>query len=500
MVQLQNMAEVKIGVVGVSRDCFPASLTNQRLDALMGELKKKKVQAVRCNKIIENERDALAALEELSGMEVNAAVMYLGNFGPEGPTTIFAERFGGPVMFCAAAEESKKNLASDRGDALCGLLNASYNLKLRKIAAYIPQYPVGLPSELAGLIADFVPLARTVIGLMNLKVLAFGPRPQDFFACNAPIAPLYDLGLEVMENSELDLLQQYGHAKGAKKEIAAIAADMAKELGAKGNTYPDLLPKLAQFEYTLTKFMEDNLGASEYAVFANKCWPSFESAFGFVPCYVNSRLAGRGIPAACEVDIYGAVSEYMVQCATGLPATLLDINNSVPADILPKNKTLLRGVNPADLFMAFHCGNTCSACMAGCTMKYQLIMNRLMEGGKKADITRGTLEGQLKPGATTMFRLQSTADCQITSYVAEGDILDMDPCSFGSIGVFGIPDFRRFYRHVLVGKNFPHHGAFGFARAGKTLFEALKYLGVEDISTPLPAATLYAGENPFEAR
>lgn len=497
MVQLQNIPEITLGVVGVSRDCFPASLTSKRLDALVAELKKSGIEAVRCNKIIENETDALAALDELDHTGVNAAVIYLGNFGPEGPTTIFAERFGGPVMFCAAAEENKKVLASDRGDALCGLLNASYNIKMRKISAYIPENPVGLPKELVPSIRDFIAISRVVIGLANLKVFGFGPRPHDFFACNAPIAPLYDLGVEVMENSELDLLQIYQGAKGAKKEIEAIAKDMEKELGAKGNCYPDLLPKLAQFEHALITFMEKNIGAAEFGVFANKCWPAFESAFGFVPCYVNSRLAGRGIPAACEVDLYGAVSEYMVQCATGLPATLLDINNSVPLDILPKNKALLRGNDPADLFMGFHCGNTCSSCMKNCSMKYQLIMNRLMEDGKKPDITRGTLEGQIKPGPTTMFRLQSTSDCKTLAYIAEGDVLDIDPCSFGAIGVFGIPNFRRFYRHILVGKNFPHHGAIGFDKAGRILYEALKYIGVSDINFPLPAGTLYPQENPF---
>ena len=91
---------------------------------------------------------------------------------------------------------------------------------------------------------------------------------------------------------------------------------MEKELGA-GNTYPDLLQKLAQYECALVDFYNDNLGASKYGVFANKCWPSFEKYFGFVPCYVNSRLAERGIPVACEVDIYGALTEYMITCATG---------------------------------------------------------------------------------------------------------------------------------------------------------------------------------------
>jgi len=492
--KLVNTPEVKIGVVGVSRDCFPASLTQRRLDALMAELKKRKVDAVASTVIVENEAQALAACDELVAAGCNAAVAYLGNFGPEAPTTLFLQEFPGPVMACAAAEENKAVLAADRGDALCGLLNCSYNIGLRRLDVHIPEYPVGLPRELAAKIGDFVAVARVVVGVANLKVFGFGPRPQDFYACNAPIQPLYDLGATVMENSELDLLAAFKRAAGQKAAIKAIAADMAKEL--KGCCrWPELLPKLAQYELTLMNFFEENLGASSYGVFANKCWPAFEEAFGFVPCYVNSRLAGRGIPVACEVDLYGAVSEYMLQCATGLPATLLDINNSVPADVV-KGKDL-KGVAAKDLFMGFHCGNTCSSCMKSCSMKFQLIMNRLMEGGKEPDITRGTLEGQLKPGPATMFRLQGNADGELLSYIAEGAFLDIDPCSFGGIGIVGIRDFARFYRHVLIGKRFPHHGGFGFAKAGQALFEALKLLGVEDINTPLPEGMRYPGENPF---
>ena len=96
-----------------------------------------------------------------------------------------------------------------------------------------------------------------------------------------------------------------------------------------------------------------------------------------------------------------------------------------------------------------------------------------------------------------MFRLQGNADGELISYLAEGEILDIDPCSFGGIGVIGIPDFARFYRHVLIGKHFPHHGGFGFAKAGLALFEAVKLLGVEDIHTPQPESVRYPAENPF---
>ena len=81
---------------------------------------------------------------------------------------------------------------------------------------------------------------------------------------------------------------------------------------------------------------------------------------------------------------------------------------------------------------------------------------------------------------------------------AEGNILDIDPHSFGGIGVFAIPNFARFYRHVLIGRHFPHHGAVAFSKCGKVLFDAVKLMGVDDISVPLPKTMLYPGENPFE--
>ena len=97
----------------------------------------------------------------------------------------------------------------------------------------------------------------------------------------------------------------------------------------------------------------------------------------------------------------------------------------------------------------------------------------------------------------TMFRMQSTSDGELRSYVAEGELLDIDPCSFGSIGVVSVANFARFYRHILVGKRFPHHAAIGFARGGKVLVEAVRLLGVDDVSAPLPATMMYDGENPF---
>ncbi len=491
--ELKNTPLVKMGIVAVSRDCFPIELSRKRLAAVLDECKKANVEVTPCSVIIENEKDSLKAVEEMRQKGVNAVAVYLGNFGPEGPETIFAQKLGVPFMLVGAAEETGTDLINGRGDAYCGMLNASLNTGLRGLVPHIPQMPILLPARVAKEIEYFYGAARVVIGLKNLKVFGFGPRPHDFYACDAPIKPLYRLGIEVMENSELDLYLEYRKAGDKTRDIDAIAKDMEKELGA-GNKHPEKLRQLAQFEVALMNFYEQNLGSRQFGVFADKCWPSFEPQFEFVPCYVNGRMAARGIPIACETDIFGAVSEYAAQCASNYPATLLDINNTVPADLPVPD---MKGASLEDLFMGFHCGNT-AACLLceGCAIKYQLIMHRLMEPGKTPNITVGTLEGTLRPGPVTVFRLNVNKDSALQSYMADGEVPQADPKTFGGVGIIACRGFARFYRHVLVERQFPHHAAVAFQNCGRTLWDAMKMLGVPAYA-PLPEGTLYPSENPF---
>ena len=493
---MNNIPQVKLGIVAVSRDCFPESLSVNRRKALVAAYAAKyDVQDIyECPVcIVESEIHMVQALEDIKKAGCNALCVYLGNFGPEISETLLAKHFDGPKMFVAAAEESGDNLLDGRGDAYCGMLNASYNLKLRNIKAYIPEYPVGTAEECADMIHEFLPIARTVKALSELKIISFGPRPLNFLACNAPIKPLYDLGIEIEENSELDLFEAFNQHEGDER-IPAIIKEMEEELGA-GNKKPEILSKLAQYELTLKDWIRDHKGYRKYVTIAGKCWPAFQTQFGFVPCYVNSRLAAQGIPVSCEVDIYGALSEFIGTVVSQDAVTLLDINNSVPADMYNEEIKDNYDYTQKDTFMGFHCGNTAKSKLSFCEMKYQKIMARTLP----EEVTQGTLEGDIAPGDITFFRLQSTADTKLRAYVAQGEILPVATRSFGSIGVFAIPEMGRFYRHVLIEKNFPHHGAVAFGHFGKTLYEVFKYIGVDvdEIGFNQPKNMLYKTENPF---
>ena len=433
---INNMPEVKIGIVAVSRDCFPESLSVNRRKALVDAYTKKYdakdiYECPVC--IVESEIHMVQALEDIKKAGCNALCVYLGNFGPEISETLLAKHFEGPKMFIAAAEETQDNLCQGRGDAYCGMLNASYNLQLRNVKAYIPEYPVGDAEDCADMIHEFLPIARAIEGLSNLKIISFGPRPTNFLACNAPIKQLYNLGVEIEENSELDLFEAFNKHEGDER-IPAIVKEMEEELGA-GNKKPEILPKLAQYELTLKDWVRDDI------------------------------------------------------------VTLLDINNSVPKDMYKESIEGKFNYTLQDTFMGFHCGNTASSKLSFCEMKYQMIMARSLP----IEVTNGTLEGDIKPGDITFYRLQSTADNKLRAYIAHGEVLPVATRSFGAIGVFAIPEMGRFYRHVLIEGGFPHHGAVAFGHHGKALFEVFKYIGVpvEEIGYNQPAGVRYPTENPW---
>mgnify|MGYP000464780893 CR=1 FL=1 len=184
---------------------------------------------------------------------------------------------------------------------------------------------------------------------------------------------------------------------------------MEEELGA-GNKKPEILSKLAQYELTLKDWVEEHRGYRKYVAIAGKCWPAFQTQFGFVPCYVNSRLTAQGIPVSCEVDIYGALSEFIGTVVSEDTVTLLDINNTVPNDMYKEDIEGKFPYTQKDTFMGFHCGNTASSKLSFCEMKYQMIMARaLPEEGDTGNSGRETSSLEILHSSVCRVRLDLQA-------------------------------------------------------------------------------------------
>ena len=98
---------------------------------------------------------------------------------------------------------------------------------------------------------------------------------------------LYNLGVEIEENSELDLFEAY-HKHDNDPRIPSLVEEMTAELG-EGNKKPNILPKLAQYELTLKDWVNEHKGCRKYAAIAGKCWPAFQTPVSYTHLDVYKR-------------------------------------------------------------------------------------------------------------------------------------------------------------------------------------------------------------------
>lgn len=494
---MKNVPEVKLGIVVGSTDWLPSEIAVENRRKLVETYKEKFgddciYECPIC--ITDNEVNIKRAMRDVVKAECDAVALYWANYGPESAGTLFAQEFNGPVMLFAAAEEGQEPFVRQRTDGMSGFSNACYALKLRGTNVYIPPKPVGTQDECAEMLHEFIPIARTSIGVKNLKLITIGPRPSSYLAASAPNHLLYDMGIEVSEYSELELLDSYKKHENDMR-IEKIVAEMECEI--RQNKTPGILPALAQYEITVEDWIRNHKGNRKYVTMTSTCWPAFPVNFGFVPCYVNSRLTAKGTPIACEVDEYGAVSEYIGQCVSNDVVTILNINNNIPQSVydekIKEQEFNGKQYELSDLFLGYHCGVTPSCRLTSNKMEYHFVNYQLI--GEEQ--SKGTIQGTVVPGAVTLLRVQGTRDGKLQAYVAQGQVLPISMDTYGGQGIIAIPEFGRFFRNVVLGKQFPNHCAVIFGHYGKQLMSILRQIGIKDIEYNHPKDVPYQCENIF---
>lgn len=497
---MKNVPDIKLGIIVGSTDWLPAEIAVENRKKLVETYKGKYGEECiyECSiTITDNEVNIKRAMREVKKAECNAVCIYWANYGPESAGTLFAQEFDGPVMMIAAAEEGEEPYIRDRRDALSGIINACYALKLRNTNVYIPSHPCGTYVQCAEMIHDFSSIARTILAVIDLKLISIGPRPSSYLAASAPNHLLYDMGIEVSEYSELELFDSFKKHENDKR-IEKTVAEMEQELE-KIKT-PEILPALAQYELTVDDWIRNHKGNRKYVTLTSTCWPAFPVNFGFVPCYVNSRITAKGYPVACEVDAYGAVSEYIGQCVSNDVVTILNINNNIPVELYEKKindqRFYGRSYELGDLFLGYHCGVTPACKLNSTTLDYHFV-NRQLIGEEQS---KGTIQGTVQPGQVTIFRIQGMRDSKLRAYVCQGQILPVEEETYGGKAIIAIPGMERFIRNVVLEKQFPNHCAVIFGHYGEQLIAILHQLGINEIDYNHPKDIPYRNENVFSSQ
>lgn len=407
---------------------------------------------------IETREDGLkcAALFRENRDRIDGIIVSLPNFGFEIGiiNAISVADLNVPIMVQACDDENDKVDLDSRRDAFCGKLSVCNNL-----------YQYGIPFTDTTLhtysiysdlltkdINKFAAICRTVNGLRHARIGAIGARPAGFQTVRASEKILQATGITVIP---VDLSEILGAARKIENQDEALLLKIEeiKKYAKVPEQYSDKLVLQAKFGVAVERWMELNA----VDAVAIQCWDSLEQNYGCAACVTMSMLGEKLIPAACEVDIAGAVSMYALTLASGRQSALLDWNNNFAED---RNKCVCT-----------HCGNfPKSFIMNDIELGTLGVLGRTL--GKVH--TFGAVKGKVTQGDFTFFRI-STDDTKgrIKSYLGEGQITN-DPYGMdGCIAVTKVDNLQGLMKYMCK-NGFEHHVAMCRGNVKAILEEAIE--------------------------
>ncbi len=392
--------------------------------------------------------------------KIDGIIVSLPNFGFEIGiiNAISIADLNVPVLVQACDDENDKVDLDSRRDAFCGKISVCNNL-----------YQYGIPFTdttlhtysiysdlLAKDINRFASVCRVVNGLRHARIGAIGTRPAGFQTVRASEKILQATGITVVP---VDLSEILGAARKIEDADAELIqkVEEIKKYAKVPQQYSEKLMLQAKFGVAVERWMN----ANAIDAVAIQCWDSLEQNYGCAACVTMSMLGEKLIPAACEVDIAGAVSMYALTLASGRQSALLDWNNNFAED---RNKCVCT-----------HCGNfPKSFIMNDIELGTLGVLGRTL--GKVH--TFGAVYGKVKQGDFTFFRISTddTKGC-IKSYLGEGSITD-DPYGMdGCIAVTKVDNLQTLMKYICK-NGFEHHVAMCRGNVKDILQEAIEsYLG-----------------------
>ena len=392
--------------------------------------------------------------------EYDGVVVCLSNFGDENGAYYALKDAGVPILIQAYPDEIGKMDFAHRRDAVCGKIAMCNVLRQADIPYTLTkQFAVKPNSEaFAEDLRLFGGVCRAVKGLKHFTVGAIGARTTAFKTVRMDEIAFQRkrINVETVDLSEVFALMDSADAEGvkAKKRTLTELSDFREYNGEK-------LENLARLGVALDILIEQ-YGLDSIAI---RCWDELQKKYAIAPCVLLSELNGRGIPAACELDVNNAVMMQAMACVSGEPVMLFDVNNNYGED--PKKLVL------------FHCGPAPANMMKGKGHIEEHLMFRKTYGEGSGV---GLNVGDIISTETTLGSMK-TEDGKLWSFVTEGWLTEdeIEKGFFGCGTVFekregGVDDLLNY----MAAEGYRHHVAIAKGTWGAAVKEAFeKYLGFE---------------------
>jgi L-fucose isomerase-like protein len=389
--------------------------------------------------------------------KIDGIIVTLPNFGDElgVVNTIKYAELNVPILVHAEDDDNDKVDVKSRRDAFCGKISVCNNFYQYGIPYTDTTYHTcKVDSEtFKNDIEKFASVCRVVGGLRHARIGAIGARPAAFQTMRASEKLLQASGITVIP---VDLSEIIGEAEKIDVESTELKVKVGeiKEYGKIPSYIKDAKVNLqAKLGVAIEKWIAEN----EIDAAGVQCWSSVQNNYGCATCLSMSMLGEKMVPCACEVDIAGVISMYMLALASGKPPAILDWNNNYGED---RNKCVCT-----------HCSNYPKSFFENEIEISNLDVLGTVLGQENCF---GAIKGKVKSGSMTFFRLTTDdANGRIRSYVGKGEFTD-DPYGMdGGIAVTKVDELQKLLKYITK-NGFEHHVAMVRGNVSDVLTESVE--------------------------
>ena len=281
------------------------------------------------------------------------------------------------------------------------------------------------------------------------RIGRIGEHPVGFDTCAYSAEKLSALAGVTVD--EIGLEQLFDAAR-------AVPAEAAGDVRSRAEAELDGLGEVDQAELErslrLKAALDDIRSAGGYDAFAIRCWPETFTEYGGAVCGPVSMLGEARVPCACEADVYGALTQLVLQEAADAPVFLADLVDMDPAD---------------DTGVVWHCGQApLSMCDDGHRAHATIHTNRKMPL---------LFEFPLKPGRVTVMRV-SQAFGEPKMVLAGAEMLDREMAFTGTSGVLRFDASAGDMLDAVIASGLEHHVAIAYGEHRPVLRGVAAALGL----------------------
>ncbi|MFN4190589.1 MAG: L-fucose/L-arabinose isomerase family protein [Pseudothermotoga sp.] len=462
-----RVSKLCFGVIVGNRDFFPDTLVEQGRKEILKTLHELGYETV----CLDPSQTKLGAVETLSDAKkcanllkdnshrIDGLIVTLPNFSDEKAISqaIRMSELKVPILVHAFPDDPERLDLSHRRDSFCGKISVCNNLRQFGINFSLTTHHTEevCSQSFRKDIEWFASVCRVVKSLRRVRIGAIGARPNAFNTVRFSEKLLEQMNISVETIDLSEIMFKMDQISDNNERISQKIQTMKEQY--RVQIIPnDALITMAKLSIAIEQwFLENDLDAT-----AIQCWTIIEKKLHITPCTVMGMMSEKLKPSACEVDVMGALSMYILQNASNKPSALVDWNNNYAED-----ETIL-----------FHCGNFPPSVYESVEIRYADVIGTTV-GNQN---TYGACTGKIKTGPFTFFRL-STDDFNGTlkAYVGEGEISSTDPKTFGSRGIAKIKNLEKLMNYICL-EGFEHHVAINLSQVARSVKEALeRYLNIK---------------------